>query len=34
NRHIADGSAELWRYAERMLAEIVAARQLPPGPKP
>ena len=34
NRHIADGSAELWRYAEAMLAEIVAAGQLPPGPKP
>ncbi len=29
NRHIADGSAELWRYAEAMLAEIVAAGQLP-----
>ncbi|MBL9187306.1 MAG: HD domain-containing protein [Opitutaceae bacterium] len=32
NRHIADGSAELWRHAEAMLAEIVAGGHLPPGP--
>jgi putative hydrolase of HD superfamily len=28
NQHIADGSAELWRYAERMLQDIVAAGHL------
>ncbi len=30
NRHVADGSAELWAYADKMLAEIVAAGHLPP----
>ncbi len=29
NRHVADGSAELWAYADKMLAEIVAAGHLP-----
>jgi putative hydrolase of HD superfamily len=33
NRPIAEGSAELWRHAEQMLAEIVAAGHLPAGPK-
>jgi putative hydrolases of HD superfamily len=28
NRHIADGCSELWRYAENMLNEIVAAGHL------
>lgn len=32
NRHIADGCSELWRYAERMLQDIVDAGHLPPGP--
>jgi putative hydrolase of HD superfamily len=32
NRHIADGCAELWRYAERMLQEVVDAGHLPVGP--
>ena len=35
NRHIADGCEELWRYAERMLEEVVAAGHLakaPPAP--
>lgn len=32
NRHITEGCTELWRYAERMLAEIVQAGHLPPGP--
>ncbi|MFM9029525.1 MAG: HD domain-containing protein, partial [Opitutaceae bacterium] len=32
NRHIADGCEELWRYAEAMLAELVAAGDLAPGP--
>jgi putative hydrolase of HD superfamily len=32
NRHIAEGCAELWRYAERMLQEVVDAGHLPPGP--
>ena len=33
NRHIADGCEELWRYAERMLQEVVDAGHLarPPG---
>ena len=31
NRHIADGSAELWRYAEAMLQEVVEAGQLARG---
>ena len=34
NRHIADGCAELWRFAEQMLAEVVAAGHLAPGPAP
>ncbi len=29
NRHVADGSAELWAYADKMLAEMVAAGHLP-----
>ena len=29
NRHIADGSAELWRFAEQMLREMVAVGNLP-----
>lgn len=33
NRHIADGSTELWRYAERMLQEIVDAGHLGRGPQ-
>jgi putative hydrolase of HD superfamily len=33
NRHIADGCAELWRYAERMLQEVVDAGHLPAGPR-
>ncbi len=33
NRHIADGSRELWRYAEAMLAEVVATGHLPRGPQ-
>ncbi len=28
NRHIADGCAELWRYAEKMLEDIVTAGHL------
>lgn len=32
NRQIADGSAELWAYAERMLADAVAAGHLPTVP--
>lgn len=32
NQHIADGSAELWRYAERMLQDIVDAGHLAPKP--
>jgi putative hydrolase of HD superfamily len=32
NRHIAEGCAELWRYAEQMLAGVVAAGHLRPGP--
>ena len=31
NRHIADGCAELWRYAEAMLAELVAKGDLAPA---
>lgn len=34
NRHIADGCAELWRYAEAMLQEIVDAGHLPKAPAP
>ncbi len=32
NRHIAEGCDELWRYAERMLAEVVDAGHLQRGP--
>ena len=32
NRHIAEGSAELWTYAEQMLADAVAAGHLAPAP--
>ena len=32
NRHIADGCEELWRYAERMLEEVVAAGHLAKAP--
>ena len=32
NRHIAEGCAELWRYAEKMLQEVVAAGHLAPSP--
>lgn len=32
NRHIADGCAELWRYADAMLQEVVDAGQLARGP--
>ena len=31
NRHIAEGSTELWQYAEKMLQEVVDAGHLPPG---
>ncbi len=34
NRHIADGCAELWRYAEEMLQELVASGGLAPAPAP
>lgn len=34
NRHIADGSAELWLFAEQMLNEMVAAGHLPANPTP
>ena len=34
NRHIADGSTELWRFAEQMLSELVAAGHLPAKPAP
>ncbi len=30
-RHIAEGSTELWQYAEKMLQEVVDAGHLPPG---
>jgi putative hydrolase of HD superfamily len=32
NRHIADGCEELWRYAEKMLQDIVDAGHLAAGP--
>lgn len=32
NRHVADGCTELWRYAEHMLADAVAAGHLAPKP--
>ena len=31
NRHIADGSNDLWRYAETMLQQVVDAGHLPRG---
>lgn len=34
NRHIAEGCAELWRYAEQMLADVVAAGHLAQAPPP
>ena len=34
NRHIADGCAELWRYAEKMLQDVVDAGHLPRVPRP
>ena len=33
NKHIADGCAELWRYAEKMVQEAVNAGHLQPGPQ-
>ena len=33
NRHIADGSVELWRYAEAMIQALVDAGQLAPAVK-
>ncbi len=33
NRHIADGCAELWRHAERMLQDSVEAGHLAPAPR-
>jgi putative hydrolase of HD superfamily len=32
NRHIADGCTELWRYAEKMLDEVVTAGHLAKAP--
>jgi putative hydrolase of HD superfamily len=32
NQHIADGCAELWRYAEAMLTEMVTKGDLAPAP--
>ena len=32
NRHIADGCSELWRYAERMLQDVVDAGHLAKAP--
>jgi putative hydrolase of HD superfamily len=32
NRHAADGSAALWAYVEKVIAEAVAAGALPRGP--
>lgn len=32
NQHIADGSADLWTFAEQMLNEVMKAGHLPPGP--
>ncbi len=34
NRHIAEGAAEIWRYAEQMIADAVAAGHLAPAPTP
>ena len=33
NQHIADGSTELWRFAEEMINGVVAAGHLPPKPQ-
>jgi putative hydrolase of HD superfamily len=33
NRHIAEGCAELWQYAENMLRDVVAAGHLAPAPQ-
>jgi putative hydrolase of HD superfamily len=33
NCHIAEGSAELWHYAEQMINEVVAAGHLAPAPQ-
>ncbi|MCX6945251.1 MAG: HD domain-containing protein [Opitutales bacterium] len=33
NHHIAEGCAELWVYAERMVQEAVDAGHLPPAPR-
>lgn len=32
NRHIANGSAELWAYAEQLIQSMVDGGHLPPGP--
>ena len=32
NKHVAEGSAELWRYAEKMLQEVVDAGHLSSAP--
>ena len=32
NRHIAEGSEELWKYAEKMIQDAVDAHHLAPGP--
>jgi putative hydrolase of HD superfamily len=34
NRHVAAGSDAIWRYAEKMLQNMVDAGHLPPGPGP
>ena len=34
NQHIADGCAELWRYAEKMLQDVVEAGHLAKTPAP
>jgi putative hydrolase of HD superfamily len=34
NRHVAAGSDAIWRYAEKMLQDMVDAGHLPPGPGP
>ncbi len=33
NHHSAEGCAELWVYAERMVQEAVDAGHLPPAPR-
>jgi putative hydrolase of HD superfamily len=32
NRHIAEGSEALWRFAEKMIQDAVDAHHLAPGP--